>query len=116
MTGISGSSYIYIYSNITHNINYGPAVDRWEGRSTSIHLPMLLTLLHYNLASTMSRLTRGTHYIPGRGGDYPSPSKTETENVGISPRMSHESLCDIVEVTVLGNWKIDGDLTVFFLM
>jgi len=88
-------------------------VDRWEDRSTSIHLRMILTLLHYNLASTVSRLARGTQCIPGRGGDYPSPSKTETENAGIFPRISHESVCDIVDVTVLEKWKIDGDLTVF---
>lgn len=90
-------------------------MDRWEDRSTSIHLPVLLTSLRYNLASTVSRLARGTQCVPRRGGDYPSPSETETENFGISPRISHTSLCDIVDITVLGRWKIDGDLTVSYV-
>ena len=34
--------------------------------------------------------------------------------LGISPRVSHTSLCDTVDVTLLGKWKIDDDLTVFF--
>jgi hypothetical protein len=104
--------YIYIHTNITHTKNYGPAVDRWDDRSTSIYLPVLLTLLRYNLTSTVSRLARGTHCVPGRGDDYPSPSETETENFGISPRISHTSLCDNIDITDLGRWKIDGDLTV----
>jgi len=89
-------------------------VDRWEDRSTSIHLSMLVTLLRHNLATTVSRLARGTQCIPGRGGDYPSPSKTETENVGISPRISHESLCDIVDVTVLRKMENRGRPYGFF--
>jgi len=90
-------------------------VDRWEDRSTSIYLPVLLTLLRYNLTSTVSRLARGTHCVPGPGNDYPSPSETETENFGISARISHTSLCDLVRITVLGRRKIDGDLTVSYV-
>jgi hypothetical protein len=61
----------------------------------------------------VSRLARGTQYVPGRRGDYPSPSGTKTEKVRISPRILHAYLCDD-DVTVLSIWKIDGDPSVLY--